>query len=354
LTLSAVSDPNVWWNGTTFALKPTVAGYYFLSAQLTWNPSIPDQSELQLQIVDNFLSIVLAKTTLGGFDFNAGAQQTLTATALHYFDGTDTSVSVKAMNDTVGSMTVGTGAGITTLQAFLIGGAPGAPGTPGAPGAPASTLSTFLTASVSSATISSINGTSFDTALSTLNNVSTVLGNYSTVSTFNTASVSSATISSINSLPIATPVYNLLGSTMSSVITNKPVGENFSSLQFNLATTLQFSVPPTWKPNNSVFYDGWALYNLSATAVNTFWGVSYITNTYGTPTDILGSTTASNAALNYPNASQVYMPVNIVIPPTHLSTTGTITLSYYVYVAVAGQNFAAVPIVNGRVGSSLD
>ena len=130
LTLSAESDPNSWWNATTFSLKPTVAGYYFLSAQLTFNSSIPDTSQLQLRIVDNTGAISLATTAVEGFS-NPANSQTLTATALHYFDGTTTNVSAKAYNDTAGAVSVATGAGLTTFQAFLIGGSPGPAGPPG-------------------------------------------------------------------------------------------------------------------------------------------------------------------------------------------------------------------------------
>ena len=130
LTLSAESDPNSWWDATTFSLKPTVAGYYFLSAQLTFNSSIPDTSQLQLRIVDNTGAFSLATTAVEGFS-NPANSQTLTATALHYFDGTTTNVSAKAYNDTAGAVSVATGAGLTTFQAFLIGGSPGPAGPPG-------------------------------------------------------------------------------------------------------------------------------------------------------------------------------------------------------------------------------
>lgn len=133
LTLSAESDPNSWWDNGTSSLKPTVAGYYFLSAQLTFNSSIPDTSQLQLRIVDNTGAISLATTAVEGFS-NPANSQTLTATALHYFDGTTTNVSAKAYNDTAGAVSVATGAGLTTFQAFLIGGSPGPAGPAGPPG----------------------------------------------------------------------------------------------------------------------------------------------------------------------------------------------------------------------------
>jgi hypothetical protein len=151
LTLSAEIDPNSWWDSGTSSFKPTIAGYYFLSAQLTINPSIPDTSQLQLRIVDNTGDISLATTALEGFS-NPANSETMTATALYYFDGITTNVSAKVYNDTAGTITVATGPGLTTFQAFLIGGSPGPAGPPG------STISTFNTATISSLNVSSING----------------------------------------------------------------------------------------------------------------------------------------------------------------------------------------------------
>jgi hypothetical protein len=170
LALTTELDPNNWWNGSNYSFKPLVAGYYFLSAQLTFNPTITDSNELYLGIYDNANSVFVAKTIQTGAYFNGSNSQTLTTTALHYFDGLATNISLLAYNGTGASLSVTTGGGLTSLQAFQIGGSTGATGLPG------STLSTFNTASISSATISSLNGWSPDTQLSSLYNLSTVVG----------------------------------------------------------------------------------------------------------------------------------------------------------------------------------
>jgi len=429
LTLSPITNPQNWWATSNSSFKPTISGFYFLSAQMTIGAPIADSSELKIQLKNNYTSVILATTVLGGASVTYN-DQTITTSAICFFNGVDDNVSVIGFNDTQASVAVATGDGLTTFDAFLIGGSPGAAG-PTGPAGPAggsaSTISSFNTASISSATISSISGWSpnalstvvggsddaatlagslwayskqaevnaqigitwitnattpdavgeigtsvdtpslatslwayaryaegaSDTNLGSIQTLSTIVAN---LSTFNTASISSLSVSSINFNAPGTPFYNLLGTTAGAVLSNHPVGSNFpfTALTFNLATTLTFNTPPTWQSGNSVVYDGWALYNFNATAINTFWGVAYATSTQPTPTDILGSTTASNAALNYPNASQVYMPVNIIIPSTDITAGGTITLTFYVYVAIASQYFATAPVVNGRIGISLD
>jgi hypothetical protein len=191
LTLSAEIDPNSWWDSGTSSFKPTIAGYYFLSAQLTINPSIPDTSQLQLRIINNAETFSLATTALEGFS-NPANSETLTATALFYFDGITTNVSAKVYNDTAGTITVATGPGLTTFQAFLIGGSPGPAGPPG------STISTFNTATISSLNVSSING-----AVPGSGGVqSSIYGtvNYgSTINIFDTTAMGSAQISHLSS-----------------------------------------------------------------------------------------------------------------------------------------------------------
>ena len=426
LTLSAVTDPNVWWNGTSSFFKPTIAGYYFLSAQLTFNPSIPSDNELQLSIVENYASIFLATTVLGGFVFNAGDRQTLTASALHYFDGVTTNVSIIGYNDTSGNLSVSTG--LTTFQAFLIGGSPGAAGPAGAS---ASTISSFNTASISSATISSISGwspnalstivggssdvaslsgslwsyskqaevdaqigitwitnattpdapgeigTSIDTpslttslwayarqaeaqADTNLGSIQTLSSIVANLSTFNTASISSLTVSSINGFDPPWAMYSLTGATINATITNRGTGSSnaFPTATFTLATTVVFNVPPNWSSSNSLVYDGWVLYNFQlATSINAYWGVRYTTPSMPTPpayVDILGSTTVVADALTFTNTNQVYLPVNIILPPTYLTAGGNVTLSFYGYVTTVGHYFSVPPVVNGRVGVALD
>jgi hypothetical protein len=149
--------------------------------------------------------------------------------------------------------------------------------------------------------------------------------------------------------------YNLTGTTMNSTITNRGTGiiNAFPATTFTLATSITFNIPPNWSATDNVFLDAWVLYNFQA-SLNTFWGARYTTNTYATPIDILGSTTVIADALSFPTSAQVYIPVNLVIPPTHLTSGGTINISFYGYITTGSSYFSAAPVVAGRVGLALE
>ena len=150
---------------------------------------------------------------------------------------------------------------------------------------------------------------------------------------------------------------NLTGTTINAIITNKGIGtlNPWIYTTWTLATTITFNIPPQYTVGDSVYFDGWILYNFAGNPINTYWGVSYFTNTYTTPTDILGSTTTYTDAICFPSSSQQYMPMNILIPPTYLIRPGTITLSVYGYNATSGTfSLSAAPVVAGRVGVALD
>jgi hypothetical protein len=150
-------------------------------------------------------------------------------------------------------------------------------------------------------------------------------------------------------------MYNLTGITMGANITNRGTGvvNAFPATTFTLASSITFNIPPDWFSTDSVCFDGWVLYNFQAN-INTLWGAQYITDTYATPTDILGSTSVVGDALVFPTSQQAYIPVNLIIPPTHLTSGGTITISFYGYITTGGSYFAAAPVIAGRVGLAFD
>ena len=147
--------------------------------------------------------------------------------------------------------------------------------------------------------------------------------------------------------------YTLSGTTAGAVIVNRPIGSGnpFPSNTFTNATQITFNIPPGWTATDSVSYDGFAFFDFSAN-FNSFWGISYFTNTVATPTDILGSTTTTANALTYSNIQQIYIPINLIIPPTNLSAGGTITLTFFCsptsinhYITVAPTNTAKIGVV---------
>jgi hypothetical protein len=145
--------------------------------------------------------------------------------------------------------------------------------------------------------------------------------------------------------------YTLTGTTAGATITNRAIGSGNPLFQntFNLISQITFKIPADWTATDSVYYDGWNLSDFAAN-FNSYWGVSYFTNTFATPTDILGSTTNVNNALNYSNIQQIYLPNNLIIPPTHLTVGGTITLRIYCN-PTSINHYLAIPVINqARIG----
>jgi hypothetical protein len=149
--------------------------------------------------------------------------------------------------------------------------------------------------------------------------------------------------------------YALNGTKAGAVITNFPIGNTNPMTQniFNLISQITFNIPSVLLPTDSVYYDGWLLADFDRN-FNSFWGVSYFTNTYPTPTDLIGSTTTPANALNFSNIQQIYFPINLIVPPTHLVAGGTITLRVYCN-PTSINHFLSLPIINqARIGYVSD
>ena len=162
------------------------------------------------------------------------------------------------------------------------------------------------------------------------------------------------TINNTQSLNSAIP-YTLTGTTGGGVITNRAIGalNPFPQNIFTVVSTIQFNLPATLNASDSVYFDGFGLYDFFAN-LNSYWGVSYFTNTYATETDILGSTTTPANALNFSNIQQIYLPLNLIIPPTHITSGGTVTLKIYCNPTSANQYITITPINNARIGIARD
>lgn len=145
--------------------------------------------------------------------------------------------------------------------------------------------------------------------------------------------------------------YTLSGTKAGAVITNFPIGSLNPLIQsnFNLVSQITFNLPATLNSTDSVYFDGWSFNDFNAN-FNSFWGVSYITNTFGTPTDILGSTTNTANSLNLSNIQQIYLALNLIIPPTHLKGGGTVTLKIYCNPTSANHFLTVAPTITARIG----
>jgi hypothetical protein len=149
--------------------------------------------------------------------------------------------------------------------------------------------------------------------------------------------------------------YIINGTTMGATITTYPTGSGnaLPSNTFTNVTRITFNIPPEWTATSSVYYDGWVFYDFDAN-YNSYWGVNYYTNTNTTPVDILGSTTNTASSLNFSNIQQIYLPLNLIIPPTSLTIGGTITLTIYANPTSTNHYLTVAPVINGRVGIALN
>jgi hypothetical protein len=149
--------------------------------------------------------------------------------------------------------------------------------------------------------------------------------------------------------------YTLSGTTAGAIITNRATGSGNALTQnvFTLISQIAFNIPSDWSSEDSVYFDGWILADFQAN-FNSFWGVSYITNTFATPTDLIGSTTVTANALNYSNIQQIYLATNLIIPPTNLVSGGRITIRIYCN-PTSSNHYLSVPVVNqARIGLVKD
>jgi hypothetical protein len=149
--------------------------------------------------------------------------------------------------------------------------------------------------------------------------------------------------------------YTLSGTTAGAIITNRATGSGNALTQnvFTLISQIAFNIPSDWSSEDSVYFDGWILSDFNAN-FNSFWSVSYITNTFATPTDLIGSTTVTANALNFSNIQQIYLATNLIIPPTHLTSGGRITIRIYCN-PTSANNFLALPVINqARIGLVKD
>ena len=146
--------------------------------------------------------------------------------------------------------------------------------------------------------------------------------------------------------------YTLLGATIGGVVANvKGVGiaNPWLATTFILASTIQIKVPPGWVAGASVFFDGYGYYNFSSTIVS-FWAIYYVTSTQPTEQSLIGVKLANNSIAPPASVAQIYLPMNLTIPPTNLTAGGTITIRVYGYVTTAGEYLSDDPLIDARVG----
>ena len=146
--------------------------------------------------------------------------------------------------------------------------------------------------------------------------------------------------------------YTLGGATIGGVVTNVigyGSGNTWPATTFNLASTIQINVPPTYSAGQSVMFDGFAYYNFTSTVVS-FWAIYYVTSTQSTEESLIGVKLANDSIAAPASVAQIYLPMNLTIPPTNLVPGGTITIRVYGYLTTAGEYLSDDPLINARVG----
>jgi hypothetical protein len=146
--------------------------------------------------------------------------------------------------------------------------------------------------------------------------------------------------------------YTLLGATTGGIVTN-PIGfgsgNQWPATTFNLASTIQINVPPTYSAGQSVMFDGFAYYNFSSTVVS-FWAIYYVTSTQSTEQSLIGVKLANDSIAAPASVAQIYLPMNLTIPPGNLVPGGTITIRVYGYLTTANEYLTSAPLIDARVG----
>ena len=204
-----------------------------------------------------------------------------------------------------------------------------------------------------SISIYNVNTTNFGTLqVGTITQISSISG---LDASFITTATSTLSVSTINGAPVVSLPYTLSGTTANATITNRGTGaaNDLTQNVFTSISQITFNIPTDWSPTDSVYYDGWILSDFNAN-FNSFWGVSYFTNTNPTPTDLIGSTSVTANALNYSNIQQIYLTTNLIIPPTYLASGGKITLTIYCNPTSANHYLTIAPVNQARIGLVKD
>ena len=229
LTLTREFDPQSWWDVSNYRFKPTIAGYYNISAQVFWSNGGSSTNQYNIQFADNTGATVVINQQLA----NASSiGQCFIVSTIHYFNGTTTYITLTAFNGTTGSVVItGSAEGSQTFfNGFLIpaGGETGGTGQTGAQGATGITGATgspgdkFLTASTST-TITPTTGGSVNLTVSTglayipgnsvvvVNSTDTAKRFEGTVTTYTTGTgaITIGTIANIQGTFASAAVYNV-------------------------------------------------------------------------------------------------------------------------------------------------
>ncbi len=117
LQLTDKDDPNNWWNATTYRFLPTVSGYYFISAQVNWDPGA-GTGQLNIQIRRNGTTVAICQNQMV-----SGVSLTQNTTAIVNLNGSSDYVDLTGYTATTNASQIVNGTADrawTKLEAYKI------------------------------------------------------------------------------------------------------------------------------------------------------------------------------------------------------------------------------------------
>jgi hypothetical protein len=104
LQLTAEIDPRGWWDDSNYLFRPSIAGYYDITAQVFWNNGGDTTSnQFNIQLTDSSNVQVAINQQLAN---KSAIGQCLIINTLKYFDGISSSVNLSVYNGTNSSIDI--------------------------------------------------------------------------------------------------------------------------------------------------------------------------------------------------------------------------------------------------------
>lgn len=117
IQLTDKDDPNNWWNASTYRFLPTVSGYYFIAAQVNWDPGA-GTGQLNIQIRRNGTTVAICQNQMV-----SGVSLTQNTTAIVNLNGSSDYVDLTGYTGTTNASQVVNGTADrawTKLEAYKI------------------------------------------------------------------------------------------------------------------------------------------------------------------------------------------------------------------------------------------
>jgi hypothetical protein len=117
INFTSTSDPNGWFNNTTHAFKPTIAGYYNISYSVLWGTgTITSGQQVNTQIhVNGSTQLYISQSVV-----NTSVNFTQSGSILVYLNGTTDYITITGYTSSTSGSQVAQGGAGTLFNASLI------------------------------------------------------------------------------------------------------------------------------------------------------------------------------------------------------------------------------------------